>query len=116
MNSYTGRSSRPIRARVTAIALSSSFACLGASCVPHHSVKGQNAPGTIGSSRPMLDGKHWTTDNLNVDIDVSYCYDDAELNCRRYGRLYNFGKGQLSLHRQSEGEKEMALSVRCVKE
>jgi uncharacterized protein (TIGR02145 family) len=178
--------------------------------VPHYSVKDQQAPGTIDSSRSMLDGKQWTTDNLNVNIDVSYCYDDAELNCRRYGRLYtwesaqracrtvgegwrlptdeewrqmakhyggvssdsddrgkaaykalliggssgfnavlgggrsddgqyarleahgfywtasqndsvngvfyNFGKGQLSLHRQSEGEKERAFSVRCVKE
>jgi uncharacterized protein (TIGR02145 family) len=210
MNAYTGRSSRPIRARVVAIALSCTFASLSASCVPHYSVKDQQAPGTIDSSRSMLDGKQWTTDNLNVNIDVSYCYDDAELNCRRYGRLYtwasaqracrtvgegwrlptdeewrqmakhyggvssdsddrgkaaykalliggssgfnavlgggrsddgqyarleahgfywtasqndpvnavfyNFGKGQLSLHRQSEGEKERAFSVRCVKE
>jgi uncharacterized protein (TIGR02145 family) len=30
--------------------------------------------------------------------------------------LYNFGKGGLALHRQSPGEKQMALSVRCVRE
>jgi len=38
----------------------------------------------------MADGKEWTTDNLNVNVDRSYCYDDAELNCRRFGRLYTF--------------------------
>ena len=30
--------------------------------------------------------------------------------------LYNFGKGSLALYRQREGEKEMAISVRCVRE
>ena len=30
--------------------------------------------------------------------------------------FYNIGKGGLSLHRQREGNKDMALSVRCVRE
>lgn len=30
--------------------------------------------------------------------------------------LYNFGKGGLSLNRHRDGNKEMALSVRCVRE
>ena len=30
--------------------------------------------------------------------------------------FYNFGKGSLALYRQREGEKEMAISVRCVRE
>jgi uncharacterized protein (TIGR02145 family) len=30
--------------------------------------------------------------------------------------LYNFGKGGLSLNRHSGGNKQMALSVRCVRE
>jgi uncharacterized protein (TIGR02145 family) len=30
--------------------------------------------------------------------------------------FYNFGKGSQALYRQSEGEKQMALSVRCVRE
>ena len=166
--------------------------------------------GTMNSSRQMPDGKQWTTDNLKVDTGQSYCYDDTEQNCRRYGRLftweaaqrgcqslgtgwrlpmddewrrlakhyggvyedsddsgkaaykalmiggssgfnallgggrgsddgqyarleahgfywtssetdphsawfYNFGKGGLSLYRQREGEKQMAISVRCVR-
>jgi len=36
----------------------------------------------------MADGKEWTTQNLNVTVQPSYCYGDAEPNCRRYGRLY----------------------------
>ena len=31
-------------------------------------------------------------------------------------RYYNFGKGQLALYRQPEGEKQMALSVRCIRQ
>jgi uncharacterized protein (TIGR02145 family) len=158
----------------------------------------------------MADGNQWTTVNLNVNTPSSYCYENAETNCRRYGRLYtwesaqrvcpslgdgwrlptdaewkqlakhyggvssdsidkgraafsalssggasgfnavlggnreldgryarseahgfywtasendpltapfyNFGKGGQALHRQADGEKQMAISVRCIKE
>lgn len=47
-------------------------------------------PGTRHSSRRMADGKQWTTQNLNVTTAQSYCYDDAEPNCDRYGRLYTW--------------------------
>ena len=42
----------------------------------------------------MADGKEWTTANLNVNASPSYCYDDAERNCRRYGRLYTWALAQ----------------------
>jgi uncharacterized protein (TIGR02145 family) len=42
------------------------------------------------SSRRMADARQWTTQNLNVKTARSYCYEDAELNCRRYGRLYTW--------------------------
>jgi uncharacterized protein (TIGR02145 family) len=42
----------------------------------------------------MLDGKEWTTENLNVNIEPSYCYEGVELNCRRYGRLYTWASAQ----------------------
>ena len=42
----------------------------------------------------MADGKEWTTANLNVNVSPSYCYDDAEANCRRYGRLYTWESAQ----------------------
>jgi hypothetical protein len=86
----------------------------------------------------MADGKEWTTENLNVEASPSYCYADAEQNCRRYGRLYtweigattwtasendpttaphyNFGQNGKALHRQREGEKRMAISVRCIRD
>ena len=41
-------------------------------------------------AKRMLDGKLWTTENLSVPVPASYCYNDAEENCRRYGRLYTW--------------------------
>jgi uncharacterized protein (TIGR02145 family) len=38
----------------------------------------------------MADGKQWTTQNLDVNIARSFCYDDAERNCGLYGRLYTW--------------------------
>ena len=41
-------------------------------------------------SKQMADGRRWTTYNLNVATAASYCYADAEANCRRRGRLYTW--------------------------
>jgi uncharacterized protein (TIGR02145 family) len=46
--------------------------------------------GTTYPSKRMADGKQWTTQNLNVNTAQSYCYEDAQLNCRQYGRLYTW--------------------------
>ena len=200
----------PIRICVASIAMSIAFGSVSAS-VERRPAHGQKASGTTNSSKRMADGKQWTTQNLNVNTVPSYCYDDAERNCRQYGRLYtwesarrgcqslgdgwrlptedewrrmakryggvhedsddsghaaykalliggssgfnallgggrnsgdgqyarleahgfywtaserdpasawfyNFGKGGLSLYRQSGGEKQMAVSVRCVRD
>jgi uncharacterized protein (TIGR02145 family) len=40
------------------------------------------------AAQRMADGKHWTTRNLAVAADPSYCYQGVESNCRLYGRLY----------------------------
>jgi hypothetical protein len=56
--------------------------------------KDENLSGTTGFSKRMADGKEWTTSNLNVNTPSSYCYDDAEANCRRYGRLYTWESAQ----------------------
>ena len=80
----------PMQIRVVALALSIAFGYVGASCVTNRSPNDQKVSGTIHSSRRMPDGKQWTTDDLSVDTGPSYCYDDAELNCRRYGRLYTW--------------------------
>jgi uncharacterized protein (TIGR02145 family) len=51
----------------------------------------------------MADGKRWTTDNLNVKTEPSYCYDDAEVNCRRYGRLYTWESARRACESLGEG-------------
>jgi uncharacterized protein (TIGR02145 family) len=51
----------------------------------------------------MSDGKQWTTDNLSVDVRPSYCYDDSEENCRRYGRLYTWEAAQQACRSLGEG-------------
>ena len=81
------------RIRVVAMALSIAFGSVGAGSTPR-SATGQNVPATIVSSERMADGKEWTTANLNVNVSPSYCYDDAEPNCRRYGRMYPWESAQ----------------------
>lgn len=46
------------------------------------------------TSRRMADGKRWTTQNLNVTTAPSYCYENADGNCRQYGRLYTWKAAQ----------------------
>jgi uncharacterized protein (TIGR02145 family) len=42
------------------------------------------------SPKRLPDGKEWTTRNLDVNVAPSYCYEGAEPNCLRYGRLYTW--------------------------
>jgi uncharacterized protein (TIGR02145 family) len=46
--------------------------------------------GNTYTSKIMLDGKRWMTQNLNINVTGSYCYDDKQANCDRYGRLYTW--------------------------
>lgn len=80
---------RPTRVCVALLALSIAFASISAS-LERLSAQDRNASGATVSSKRMADGKLWTTDNLNVTTVPSYCYEDAELNCRQYGRLYTW--------------------------
>jgi uncharacterized protein (TIGR02145 family) len=54
------------------------------------SAQHEKASESMHSPNRMADGKQWMTQNLNVKTDGSYCYDDAEVNCGRYGRLYTW--------------------------
>ena len=81
----TGR----IRVLAVSIALSVAFWSDGASW-ERLSAQDRKASGTMYPSKRMADGKQWTTRNLDVNTMPSYCYEDAELNCRRYGRLYTW--------------------------
>ncbi len=51
----------------------------------------------------LPDGKQWTTNNLNVNTDRSYCYGDTEPNCRRYGRLYTWESAQRGCRSLGDG-------------
>ena len=83
----------PIRIPAVAIALGIAFGSVGGDGSTPRSAKRQDVPGTM-SSRRMADGKEWSTANLNVNASPSYCYNDAEPNCRRYGRLYTWESAQ----------------------
>jgi uncharacterized protein (TIGR02145 family) len=80
---------RPIGVFVVSIALSIAFWSVSAS-LEHLLAQDQKASGKMYSSKRMADGKQWMTHNLDVNTVPSYCYEDAELNCRRYGRLYTW--------------------------
>jgi uncharacterized protein (TIGR02145 family) len=82
-----------LRVRIVAIALSIAFGSLTTS-VECLSAQDQKASVATYASKKMADGKQWTTQNLNVKADPSYCYDDAEKNCLQYGRLYTWESAQ----------------------
>ena len=83
-----------IRIRVVAVALSVAFGSPGSARSSPSPAADQSASATTASSRRMADGKEWTTSNVNLNASPSFCYDDAELNCRRYGRLYTWTSAQ----------------------
>ncbi len=59
--------------------------------------------GTAPASKRMLDGNEWTTENLAVDVDGSFCYENADAHCRRYGRLYTWDAAQRACRALGEG-------------
>ena len=102
MNSAQDKT-RPFQIRGVVIALTMAFGSVGASWSTNASATDQTVSGTVHSSRRMLDGKQWTTANLNVNTDRSYCYDDAEPNCRQYGRLYTWESAQRGCQSLGDG-------------
>jgi uncharacterized protein (TIGR02145 family) len=67
------------------------------------SAQAQKASSAIYFSKRMADGKQWATRNLNVNTSPSYCYEDAELNCSRYGRLYTWESAQRACQSLGDG-------------
>jgi uncharacterized protein (TIGR02145 family) len=80
--------------RVAVRALSIALWVAAGSCAANRSVENVGASEATTSSRRMPDGRRWTTGNLNLAVAASYCYAGAELNCRRYGRLYSWQSAQ----------------------
>jgi uncharacterized protein (TIGR02145 family) len=81
------------RSSVVAITLSVTFG-LAATASTQRSATNQNPSSASAPSKRMADGNVWTTANLNVSSSASYCFADAESNCRRYGRLYAWESAQ----------------------
>ena len=84
----------PVRIHLAAIALSIAFGSVDGAKATQRSAFDQDTSRTTAPSKRMADGKEWTTANLNVNVDQSFCYDDAEQNCRRYGRMYTWASAQ----------------------
>jgi uncharacterized protein (TIGR02145 family) len=38
----------------------------------------------------VLGGRTWMMENLNAEVKGSYCYENLNKNCKRYGRLYTW--------------------------
>ena len=90
----------PIRIGAVSLALSMAFGSAGASL---ERPSAQGPSGTTSSSKRMADGKQWTTRNLDVNTVPSHCYDDADVNCRQYGRLYTWESAQRGCQSLGEG-------------
>jgi uncharacterized protein (TIGR02145 family) len=80
----------PIQVYVVSVALGIALASAGASSARLSAQNQTASGGPVHASKRMADGKQWTTHNLNVETVQSYCYEDSELNCRQYGRLYSW--------------------------
>ena len=92
----------PIRVFALSITLTVAFWSVSAS-FQRLSSQDRKASGTRYSSKRMADGKQWTTHNLDVKTVPSYCYEDAELNCRRYGRLYTWESARRACQSLGDG-------------
>ena len=42
----------------------------------------------------MPDGKTWMAENLNYEIEISWCYNDSPDSCAKYGRLYPWAEAK----------------------
>ena len=38
----------------------------------------------------MKDGNYWMSENLNYEMEASWCFSDSVGNCTKYGRLYSW--------------------------
>ena len=91
---------RPIRVCVVLIALSIVSLSILLQRLP---AQAQKASGTLYSAKRMADGKQWMTQNLDINTSPSFCYEDAEQNCRSFGRLYTWESAQRVCQSLGEG-------------
>lgn len=53
--------------------------------------------------KKLLDRNLWMTANLKLNINGSYCYENAEENCEQYGRLYTWESAQQGCNLLGDG-------------
>ncbi|MGM9985270.1 MAG: fibrobacter succinogenes major paralogous domain-containing protein, partial [Fibrobacter intestinalis] len=57
----------------------------------------------------------WMAENLNYEMDGSYCYDNEATNCQKYGRLYTWAAAMQACpegwHLPSEAEWETLITA-----
>jgi uncharacterized protein (TIGR02145 family) len=82
-----------IQGNVAAIALNLAFVVFCCACSTGPSAHDAAGGAAEAPSFLMADGKRWTA-NVNINTPSSYCYDDAQANCERYGRLYTWESAQ----------------------
>ena len=81
------------------VTLSGAFGyLLQSASAQNHKVSGPKCP-----SKRMADGKQWMTQNLDVDAMSSYCYENAERNCRQFGRLYSWESAKQACQSLGDG-------------
>jgi uncharacterized protein (TIGR02145 family) len=73
------------------------------SSLEHGSAQEQTAAVASYASKRMADGKQWMTTNLNVTTVPSYCYQEEDLNCRTYGRLYTWDSAKRGCQSLGDG-------------
>lgn len=53
-----------------------------------------DSEGNKYSVKKLDDNNYWMTTNLKLNIPDSYCYDNVDSNCKKYGRLYTWEAAQ----------------------
>jgi uncharacterized protein (TIGR02145 family) len=63
----------------------------------------KDSDGNLYTVKKMPDGKVWMTENLKIKIPGTYCYDNNDANCVKYGRLYTWKVAQDACKLLGEG-------------
>ena len=90
--------------KVLGVSIALGLACGGVPClVERLFAQERKVSRATSASKRMADGKEWTSENLDVVTVPSYCYDNAESNCRLYGRLYTWEAARRGCESLGEG-------------
>lgn len=60
-----------------------------------------------------IDSQIWMAENLNYEVESSWCYDNDTANCAKYGRLYTWAAAMDSVGTWSTNGKECGYNKTC---